>query len=75
MNSDNGYVLKNSEGIYYCGLNTFKKELYKAQIYRSKEHAEKAIDKLTKEKESLFYKAVKRDFKLVRVTISEDTDQ
>ena len=75
MNSDSGYVLKNSKGIYYCGLNTFENKLTRAQIYRSQKNAEAAIDKLNTEKKSLHYKNVKRDFRLVRVTISEDADQ
>lgn len=77
MAFDNGYVLKNSDGLYYCGycgLDTFKKELCKAQIYHSKKHAEEALNKLAQEKQPLFYKEVTRDFKVIKITISEDVD-
>lgn len=35
MNKDSGIVLKNSDGIYFYGLNTFDTKLRKAQIYHS----------------------------------------
>lgn len=73
---ETGIVLKNSEGIYYCGLNTFSKELRKAQIYKSKKQAQKAADTLKsdweKQRRGINYdENLKRDFVLQNVEIRE----
>ena len=68
MNSDGGYVLKNADGIYYCGLKTFSDKFYKAQIYHSISYAEEALEKINEEK----YRG--GDFQLVKVKLSEVDD-
>lgn len=73
---ETGIVLKNSEGIYYCGLNTFSKELRKAQIYKSDKLAQKAADTLNsdweKKRRGIHYdESLKRDFALQSIEIRE----
>ena len=45
---DSGYILKNENDIYYCGLNIFDKQLRKAKIYHSLCYAEEAIENIKK---------------------------
>ena len=71
-----GIVLKNSEGFYYCGLNTFSKELRKAKIYKSKKYAQEAIDTLQSDWEKKrrgvnYNESLKRDFILQNIEIRE----
>ena len=68
-----GYVLKNSEGFYYCGCNTYLKKLHKARIYNMLRYANEAKDTVNNEKKGdLYYKDVKRDFDVVAITIKEE---
>lgn len=67
---DKGIVLKNSDGLYYCGLNAFDKQLRKAKIYHSDKWANEAIETIKKSTDYKF-KTIKRDFILVDVEIKE----
>lgn len=67
-NIDSGIVLKNSDNLYYCGLNTFDKQLRKAKIYHSDKYADEAIESIIK---STKFKIIKRDFIKVNVEIKE----
>ena len=40
--TDSGYVLKTEDGLYYCGMNIFDKQLRMSKIYHSKRYAEDA---------------------------------
>lgn len=74
MNKDSGIVLKNSDGIYFCGLNTFDNKLRKAQIYHSEKYAQTAAENINSgeiDRGRIFKNNVKRDFKLVKVEIKE----
>lgn len=76
MKKESGMVLKNSDGLYYYGMNAFGKELRKAKIYKSLRYAQEAVATLSsdwdKKREGCFYKAnVKRDFVLVNIEIRE----
>ena len=48
--TDGGYVLKTEEGLYYCGMNIFDKQLRMAKIYHSKRYAEDAKEIMEKRK-------------------------
>ena len=67
---DYGIVLKNSDGLYYCGLNAFDKQLRKAKIYHSDKWADEAIESIMKSTNYKF-KTIKRDFIKVNVEIKE----
>ena len=76
MKKENGMVLKNSDGLYYYGMNAFGKELRKAKIYKSLRYAQEAVATLgsdwERKRDGCFYKAnVKRDFVLVNIEIRE----
>lgn len=69
MVNDFGYVLKNSQGMYFCGYNTVDTQLRKAQIYHSLKYAEKTKDELnTRNRLSNNYT---KDFKIVKIVIYE----
>lgn len=71
---ENGIVLKNSDGIYFCGLNTFDKKLRKAKIYHSEKYAQDTINRINSDEYDIgriTNKNVKRDFRLVKVEIKE----
>ena len=61
--TDRGHVLKTEEGLYYCGMNIFDKQLRMAKIYHSKRYAQDA--KETMEQRNGYH------ISLVRVEISE----
>lgn len=65
---DFGIVLKNSQGLYYCGLNKFDNQIRKSQIYHSMKYAEEACRHLNSA-ESL--RRINQDFTLVKVEIKE----
>lgn len=48
--TDSGYVLKTEEGLYYCGMNIFDKQLRMAKIYHSKRYAQDAKETMEKRK-------------------------
>ena len=65
MVTDGGLVIKDiKHNVYYCGLNTWNKQLRKAKIYHSAKWAHEAID--------YNYSDIKDDLKLVPVTISAE---
>lgn len=64
--TDKGIVLKNSDGIYYCGLHTCDKQLRKAKIYHSAKWADAAIEDIDIENHlntNVFYKITKKNKK------------
>ena len=74
MNKDSGIVLKNSDGIYFCGLNTFDTKLRKAQIYYSEKYAQTAAEYINSgeiDKRRINKHNIKRDFRLIKVEIKE----
>lgn len=49
ITSDSGYVAYNKDkDIYFCGLNTWDKQLRKAKIYHSDKWLREIIDEQTK---------------------------
>lgn len=68
--TDKGIVLKNSDGIYYCGLHTCDKQLRKAKIYHSAKWADAAIEDI-KNDTHWQMNWIKRDFVKVNVEIRE----
>lgn len=66
---DNGYVLKNSDGMYYTGYNNVSDQLRKATIY----HSEKIVNDICKELNNNLKRlcGCSRTFKLVKVEIRE----
>ena len=67
---DSGYVLKNSDNMYFIGFNDTSDQLRKAKIY----HSEKMANKYCKElnnKNFLKILNIKDDFKIVKVEIQE----
>ena len=69
INKDSGYVIKNSEGLYFMGFNQASEQLRKAKIYHSANYAKKSADELNNNPKRIPY--VKGDFKPVMVEISE----
>ena len=69
-NKESGIVLKNSDGQYFYGLNTYGKSLRQAKIYRSEKWADEAIETI-KNKNDYKSKFIKKDFRLVKVEITE----
>ena len=65
--TDKGIVLKNSDGIYYCGLRTYDKQLRKAKIYHSTKYADAAIEDIKNDPKQW----IKKDFIKVNVEIKE----
>lgn len=65
---DFGIVLKNSQGLYYCGLNKFDNQIRKSQIYHSVKYAEAACRDINSA-ENL--PGLIKDFTLVNVEIKE----
>lgn len=70
---ENGIVLKNSDGIFFCGLNTFDKKLRKAKIYHSEKYAQDTLNRINSGENigQITNKTVKQDFRLVKVEIKE----
>ena len=46
MKTKGNWVIKYEDGFYYCGNNSFDKQLRKAQIYHWKEAAEESAESL-----------------------------
>lgn len=46
MISDNGYVIKNSDGLYFTGYNQVSNQLRKAKIYHSIRYANDSATEL-----------------------------
>lgn len=69
MISDSGYVIKNSDGLYFTGYNQVSNQLRQAKIYHSKRFAENAINNINNN--SRRCSNVTKDFKLVKIIISE----
>jgi len=67
--TDSGYVLKNSEGLYYTGLNSANKQLRKAKIYHDTKYAEAARDEINNHPKRIAY--AKHDFELIEIEIKE----
>ena len=67
--TDSGYVLKNSDGLYYTGLNAADQQLRKAKIYHYTKYADAARDEINNNPKRIIY--AKHDFKLVKVEIRE----
>ena len=44
MNSDNGFVVKDTNGFYYIGYGQFDNQLRKAKIYHSTRFAQEIVD-------------------------------
>lgn len=65
--TDKGIVLKNSDGLYFCGLRTYDKQLRKAKIYHSAKYADAAIEDIKNDPKSW----IKKDFVKVNVKIKE----
>lgn len=67
---DNGYVIKNSDNLYFIGFNNISDQLRKAKIYHSEKMANKYCNELNNK---IFLKVlnIKDDFKIVRVEIRE----
>lgn len=64
--TDSGHVLKTEDGLYYCGMNIFDKQLRMAKIYHSKRYAEDAKGTMEQRMGCHIH--------LVRVEISEKGD-
>jgi hypothetical protein len=73
MISDNGYVIKNSDGLYFTGYNQVynqvSNQLRKAKIYHSIRYANDSANELNTNPRRL--PGVKNDFVLVKIIISE----
>lgn len=69
MNRDKGYVLKNSDGLYFTGYNNADSQLRKARIYHSEKYAMQSIGELNTNEGRIPH--VKHDFALVEVEIKE----
>ena len=66
---DIGYVVKNSDGLYFIGNNQVSSKLRKALIYHSEKYAKDCIKALSENPNIIF--GVRRDFGLVKVEIQE----
>lgn len=69
MKTDSGYVLKNSDGLYFIGFNQADIQLRKARIYYSEKWARDSREQINSNNSRLF--GVKHDFELVKVEITE----
>ena len=69
MISDNGYVIKNSDGLYFTGYNQVSNQLRKAKIYHSIRYANDSATELNTNPRRL--PGIKNDFVLVKIIISE----
>lgn len=69
---DTGYVVKNSTGLYFSGMNQVSDQLRKAKIYHSIKYAEQTMNSLNsnQRKFNIPFKNP-RDFKIVKVEIVE----
>lgn len=72
MISDNGYVIKNSDGLYFTGYNQVSNQLRKAKIYHSIRYAEQTMNSLNNnQRKFIIPSKTPRDFKIVKVEIIE----
>lgn len=69
MKTDSGYVLKNSDELYFIGMNQTDKQLRKAKIYHSEKWARDSVEQINSNNHRLL--GVKHDFDLVKVKITE----
>ena len=69
MNKDKGYVLKNSDGMYFTGYNHADSQLRKALIYHSEKYATNSADDINSNENRM--PSAKHDFKLVEIEIRE----
>ena len=67
---DYGYVVKNSDNIYFTGCNGVSNQLRKALIYHSVKYAQDSINELNTNPHRLS-SGITRDFKLVKIKIQE----
>ncbi len=65
-NQDSGYILKNENDVYYCGL-CFDKQLRKVKIYHSLRYAKEAIENI-KERYPEYRDSI---WKIIKVEIRE----
>lgn len=63
-----GYVIKNSDNLYFSGFNETSEKLIRAKIYTAERYAQKSADDLNN---SSRISAVKHDFKIVKIKIEE----
>lgn len=68
LSQDIGLVLKNSDGLYYYGLNQFGNQIRRSKIYHSEKYATDACKTINSDERT---KRIKQDFKLVKVEIKE----
>lgn len=73
MKKDSGFVIKNSEGLYFTGYNQASEQLRKAKIYHSAKYAENTAKQLNTNQKRMPY--VKGDFEVVMVEISEKIEK
>jgi hypothetical protein len=70
MTEDFGYVLKNSQGHYFCGMNKVDIQLRKALIYHSLLYANRTKDSINSNSKNLWYD-ISGDFEIVKVRVCE----
>ena len=69
---DTGYVVKNSAGLYFIGMNQVSDQLRKAKIYHSIRYAEETMNDLNNVQRKFNMPSnTPRDFKIIKVEISE----
>lgn len=68
LSHDVGLVLKNSDGLYYYGLNQFGNQIRRSKIYHSEKYATEACKTINSDERT---KRITQDFKLVKVEIKE----
>ena len=64
-----GYVLKNSDGLYFIGFNQAENQLRKAKIYDNPKMADRSAADINTNTQRIPY--VKHDFKRVKIEIRE----
>ena len=67
---DYGYVIKNSDNMYFTGYGGVSTQLHEARIYYSVGYAFDRINELRTNHRKLFSN-IKRDFRLVKIKIQE----
>ena len=69
---DTGYVVRNSTGLYFIGMNQVSDQLRKAKIYHSIRYAEESMNDLNNAQRKFNMPSkTPRDFKIIKVEISE----
>ena len=69
---DTGYVVRNSAGLYFIGMNQVSDQLRKAKIYHSIRYAEESMNDLNNAQRKFNMPSkTPRDFKIIKVEISE----